>query len=321
MFEENMKAAYALMTPTEAQKRSMLEHICEAGGEHGSAARRGFGGKRPLIFPMAAVIVLALCTAVAASGVLQRYVDWHGDTVELPFVALSTPRPVPSGEDAEREAYIGRLLQTCGENELMAVKYTDEDGVTHTNSTGLSETLDSVEALRARLADAGSPLEAPWEAPAGFALVDAQVDYACAAGYEYILTETSEEAYGLTAERYAIPEEGMLIRGYWLLYDGDGGKLAFHGELIDGEAVFIVGEDENVRRVSVDGMDDALVMENDGGPSVEMRKTLDTPIPYAWTAPLFGAFPAEDGNAFTEASYHVSAAGLDADALLVLLND
>ena len=269
-----------------------------------------------------AAIILAACLALSAAayatGVMSRLVNWQGETVGEAEQPLETP--MPSDEDVDRLERTQSILDETNRTELVLVKYTDKNGVTGTKSSGLSRTFWSVEELETALPDKDSELLV-FEAPAGYGLYSAEVMYDCKEGFEYTLISSETDDSGLTIEKYILPREGAIVSGYLIDFrDADGNSLLFVGRLIDSDVEFVVDENETVERISVDGMDSALVIEQTDGTgvasvSLEMSKALSIPIVYVNRALLSGAHPTEDGDIFTKVWYSIHANGMDADML------
>lgn len=273
---------------------------------------------------IAAVAAALLIGTAYAAGSIGRIVNWQGETVGEAEQLLATPLPSIAPDEVERQGRIGSILGDAGSDELVIVKYTDENGVTDIKRNALTETFSSAEELRAALSDNGSELEV-FDAPAGYEFFSAQVAYDCAAGYEYALISEETDDSGLLVEKYALPEEGRFISGYMIDYrDPNGNSLFLTGKLLGEEVEFSVGETTTVKRITVTGMDAALVMEQSDGsgvaaPSLEMSKTLTVPVAYVNKAVLTGAHPTDGGDIFSKVWYSFHASGIDADTLLEIL--
>ena len=272
-----------------------------------------------------AAIVAAACLALSvtafATGLVSRVVNWQGETIgEVEEVSV-TPPP-PGSAEVNRFERTQSILDEAGSAELTLVKYTDENGVTDIKSTGLTQDFSSVEELSAALSN-GSELQV-FDAPAGYAFHSAQVTYDCAAGYEYTLVSRETDDSGLTVEKYSIPNEGIIISSYMIDYrDANGKSLFIAGNLISTDVEFSVDENKTVEKVTVDGMDSALIFEQTDvygivSASLEMSKTLSSPIPYMEKALLSGAHPTDD-DVFKKIWYSVHAYGVDAAALMEML--
>ncbi len=272
-----------------------------------------------------AAIVVAACLALSvtafATGLVSRVVNWQGEMIgEVEEVSVTPP---PICEEMERIERTQSILDEANCVELIIVKYTDENGVTGTKSSGLSRTLWSIEELEAALSDKGSELQL-FTAPAGYELRSAKVMYDCAEGYEYTLISSETDDSGLTVKKYVLPRVGAVVSGYLIDYrDAEGASLFIMGRLLSSDVEFTIDEDETVRSIPVDGMDSALLVEQtDGtGPvTLEMAKALAVPIPYVEKAILSGAFPTED-DIFKKAWYSVNTDSMDADALLEWISE
>lgn len=268
-------------------------------------------------------IIVAACLAVSvtafATGLVSRVVNWQGETVgEVEEVSV-TPLPSDS-EEMNRFERAQSILDEAGSSELTLVKYTDENGVTDTKSSEPTRTFSSVEELSTALADQDSELQV-FAAPAGYEFYSAQVTYDCAAGYEYTLISTETDDSGLTVEKYALPDEGAIISGYMIDYrNSNGESLLITGELIDSDVEFVVGENQTVEKITVNGMDSAIIIEQTDGTDVHMSKTLSSPVAYVSRTALTGAHSTDGGDNFSKIWYSVYASGLDADNLMEILN-
>ena len=273
-----------------------------------------------------AAIVAAACLALSvtafATGLVSRVVNWQGETIgEVEEVSM-TPPP-PGSTELDRFERTQSILDEAGIAELTLVKYTDENGATDTKSTGLTRNFSSVEELSAALSANDSELQV-FDVPAGYAFHSAQVTYDCAAGYEYTLVSRETDDSGLTVETYSIPSEGIIISSYMIDYrDADGKTLFITGNLISTDVEFSVDENKTVETATINGMDSALIFEQTDvygivSASLEMSKTLSSPIPYVEKALLSGAHPTDD-DVFKKIWYSVNAYGVDANALQEIL--
>ena len=289
-----------------------------------TAASNSGNARKKLSKGVIAAIIAAACLALSvtafATGLVSRVVNWQGETIgEVEEISVT---PSPGSAEVDHFERTQSILGEANSAQLTLIKYTDENGVTDTKSTGLTQDYTSVEELREALSN-GSELQV-FDAPAGYAFHSAQVTYDCAAGYEYTLVSRETDDSGLTVEKYSIPNEGIIISSYMIDYrDANGKSLFITGNLISTDVEFSVDENKTVEKVTVDGMDSALIFEQTDvygivSVSLEMSKTLSSPIPYMEKALLSGAHPTDD-DVFQKIWYSVHAYGVDAAALMEML--
>lgn len=274
-------------------------------------ARSGRSGRRlsrGAVAVLAAAVCLALSVTAAAVGI-ARSVNWQGE----PVGETEAPRPTETPAEEERNAEtakaerISDILSRRGERECVIVR--SEDG--SASGAARSAPVASLEALRELLEREDSPLTVPFlAAPAGYTLRDGWVAYDSAAGYGYTLASTETTEDGLTVEHYTAPEEGDFISAYCLTYQNkDGEQLVFSAQMEgNGEHRFGVGEDSTVEALTLEGMDDALAIENgDGSNVIFMRKVFAAPVAYEKMFALMdeSGAPWEPWE-YTEAVYRIS---------------
>ena len=211
--------------------------------------------KNKWMIALALVVVLSLgMTAAVAAGMAA--VNWQGESA------------VP---------YNGRALgQTAGEERLLALYAASaEDLITFVkapesqlgemggimNST-CNEYAAALEEMQTWVEADGT---LPWPAaiPAGYMLELGRVGYACRADgqLELVGQYTTEDAYQVS--QYRIPQEDRFVADYMLaLVNAQGATLSIAVNLHhdDSARVFNTEEDSEISRLSVPGMEDALLI-------------------------------------------------------------
>ena len=132
-----------------------------------------------------------------------------------------------------------------------------------------------------------SVLPIPQNIPKGYEFVHGTIMYDCQPDGQYHLIASEQPAEGLAVERYTV-EEGMeLLHAYDLVFRRNGNVedyLNIYAGLEyatdPSEHSFGLNPDQESRVVDIADMDNALAIVSDSHTSINMRRVLDTPVPF-----------------------------------------
>ena len=280
-----------------------------------SAVKKKRFGKGALIGLVAAAL-LALSVTAYSSGVLSRVVNWRGRPVDSLSPPMSTmpPNAVMIG-DGDRDLLIASILEQREGRELIIVR----DG-TSARKGSRNVPVSSIGELEELLSSEDSPLTIPVAVPEGYTLVTGRVTYEAVQGYEYTLISSETREDGLVVERYAVPVEGDFISCYQMEYENTSGEVfSLIGRMMPDtdEMEFGVWGSSSVVPLTVDGMDDALGIRNDGSSTITLRRKLASPIRCSSVYVLMG-YP-DPGLEYSEVTYHIWSQGMTVEELRALL--
>lgn len=269
---------------------------------------------------IAAAIMLALVGTAVAAGQYWHAVDWNGREVEDMLEAPMATRP-PDGQvveavDMDMEKELGASLEAADHRELVVARRAD--GTSQAGSR--KESVASEEEVRALLAQESSGIIFPFSIPDEYVFQDGYVCYELSEGFDYTLV-SAEERDGYTLERYTAPAEGDFISGYTLVFaDADGTELLVSADLQEKNIDTTFGHKDGaqVEAFTVDGMENALRIEDDEHASVFLRQTLEPPISFASTFEIMtgrSGYP----NQYGEIVYELYLTASEADELVAMV--
>ncbi len=151
-------------------------------------------------------------------------------------------------------------------------------------------------------------------------------DEAIGMALSYSLESEENTDDGLIVDHYSAPEAGDFISAYMLEYMSPAGEtLVFTGRLQENsENAGFGAEDGRIRKVELSGMNDAIILDRDGGSALYMRHALPAPVSYADTFFLLDSWldiETEEAGLYDEAFYWTAASGLSGNELLELVKD
>ena len=248
--------------------------------DKGSAGEKRSIPRRAVI-ALAAVLVLA--TAAYAVTGLSRVVTWQGEikagrTAEP---AAKTPAEVESiAETAIQDGKLGELLSIFPQNETVYAWVENGEQSRLKKSEKRFSTYDAFQRYMAGFHHMTIPAWMP----------DGKTDYCsviinteCKASGKYeLLEEGKREDIGfrrfLIDESSAVPTEYSIVM---IMEDGE--SYIIDSMLVDGtsEEAFSLKDNETAERITIDGMDEALLirnMDSDYPFGVVMRRKLDEPL-------------------------------------------
>ena len=278
------------------------------------AKRLGRGALAAII----AAAILALSGAALAAGHMFQLVNWKGEPVGEPE-PMATPHleTAIAAEDESSQA-AARIVESQKSGELVIIRHADGSA----ESAERREELGSLEELRERLAAEDSVLTVPFHIPANWSFSQGWLTLESAAGYGYTLVSAEETDYDFTAERWAAAEGGDFIAGYLVVFhDADGEERAIEARLQwpENEHAFGTEDGDRAEALTVDGMENALLIERPQSATVYMQKPLDEPIAYESVFHLMNPESVPITEAFTTAFYRLNGWNADADELTVLI--
>jgi len=273
--------------------------------------------RKSTTFVIIAAVILALSVTALAAGLFNHVARWDGTQWEE---TMATPMPTtapetPSAEEPELEAMDEVLAKSQG-RELVIAKCGSNAG-----SNERIEVLTSMNQLKELLTADRSPFTIPVCVPEGYAFSRGAVAYELAAEYSYTLKSSEMQDNGLVVERYTAPEEGDFISAYTLVFvNSTGDELVLSGRMSENSesAGFGYSDGDNVRKVDMEEMDNALVIEYPEYTALFMRKALNNSISYIF--PL-GMIREDDDpvNEFDGIIYRITSTTLDGEAICALL--
>ncbi len=269
---------------------------------------------------IAAAIMLALVGTAVAAGQYWHSVDWNGreveSTLEAPMVTLPPDAQVVEADDNAMAEELGAALEAAEHRELVIVRKADGT----CESGARKESVSSVKAVRELLARESSGIAFPFSIPEEYVFRDGYVCYELAEGFDYTLV-SAEERDGYTLERYTAPAEGDIISGYTLTFaDADGTELLVFADLREEDVDTSFGHKDGaqVEAFTVDGMENALRIEDEEHASVFLRQTLEQTIFYK---SIFEIMTGRTGypNRYGEVVYELYLTEPDAEALAAMI--
>ena len=281
-------------------------------------------GKSSAAAIIAAAVVLALAGTALAAGHFWHHVNWDGEEIWEPEPMATVPPDALEEDDPEiraTEEEIGEILSQAGDRELVVARWNDGS----CEAASRREDIASPEALEALLAQEDTGIYVPFAIPEDdYEFTGGYVCYQLAEGFQYTLVST-EERDGYTIERYTAPAEGDFIGAYTLTYAAaDGNELYVYAQLQgDAETAFGHEDGARVEALTVDGMDNALLLEGTNYAEVFLRQTLAEPIPYTsiFNIMVKDSNGPEDGpeDQYIQAVYELHSTAPDGDALAAMI--
>ena len=265
---------------------------------------------------IAAAIMLALVGTAVAAGQYWHAVDWNGREVEGTLEEPAATLPPLGAGDIAAEKEIGAALEASDHRELVIARR--EDGTCQAGSR--KESVASAEEVRALLAQESSGIIFPFSIPAEYVFQSGYVCYELSEGFDYTLV-SSEERDGYTLERYTAPAEGDFISGYTLTFaDADGTELLVFADLRveDIDTSFGHKDGAQVEAFTVDGMENALRIEDEEHASVFLRQTLEQTISIKSIHEIMtgrSGYP----NVYGEVVYELNLTAPEADELVAMI--
>ena len=279
-----------------------------------STEKRRHSGKIGLIVLIAAVLA-ALSVTAYATGLLSRLVNWQGQTVETEAEPMATvPPDAEMIGNTKREALISEILSQREGRELIIIR-EGEKGICGSRNVPVA----SVEELEELLMSEGSPFTIPVTIPEGYSLITGFVRYEALLGYEYTLATSEAREDGLVVERYTAPAEGDFISCYQLDYENASGELfSLIGMMMpESDMDFVVGSAGSVYPLTVNGMDNALGIQNESSSSLSLRRKLAAPILCESVYELMGAHG--ESIEYGDVTYQIFAYNMTVEDLQALL--
>lgn len=225
--------------------------------------------KNKWMIALALVVVLSLgMTAAVAAGMAA--VNWQGESA-VPY----NGRTFGQTEGEER---LLALYASSAENLITFVKTPESQleemgGIMNSTCNEYAAALEEMQTW----VEADGTLPWPAAIPAGYMLEMGRVGYACRADgqLELVGQYTTEDAYQVS--QYRIPQEDRFMADYMLaMVNAEGATLRIAVNLNhdDSARVFNTEEDSEISRLSVQGMEDALLIVSQGETRLALRNRL-----------------------------------------------
>lgn len=271
---------------------------------------------------IALIVALFMGTVALAGGMLGGTVNWLGEIVRENQEESGITLYEPTAEQEEISAKLSEavdMLQTDGE--VLEVEARLHGKLAGSTRTSLRRTVGDMKVFAALMAGA-EHIPVPGFIPAGYELYMGYVQYTCRAGGEWRLIETLELDGGMTAARYSVEEEDMLVSGYHLFFRQKGEQEDFSYLLIDvelksledaGEQSVRFHETQTPTVAAVPGMDNALLLTSENDHWLLMRRQVNEAVRFV---ELHG-----DEGRYGEVRVEVLADSLDVETMIRMFAD
>lgn len=242
---------------------------------------------------LVAVIVTLLSFTVAVATGYTGFVNFKGNPVEDPMMAMPTPIPTNAPRpgditEAVFNAIASQEMNTHPEY-MIDVVYSSPEIITnkYTERSASHDQLITVTSLEEAAALVGNVLELP-RIPEGFAFHYGYVTLSCAADSAYELVSERTTPEGVIIRHYDIPESKAVPTCVHLTLKNDAGDLidCIVDLAMNWSTFFDVNEEDAVQTPDMPGMTDAIVISGDDRTRLDMRRKLDEPIGvlYSWAS-------------------------------------
>ncbi len=241
--------------------------------------------KLSLALVLTLVCVMSLFTVAAASGLLERIVDWDGqviNTIETPDAPQVLPTATPPGTNmsrVEREEAFRESIE-CNPGDIVAIREGDDKNGGASWIPVIYPAADMAD-LAARLPET-MPL--PVNIPEGYEFHSANIYYKAKSGSEYQFVARKDSGEDFYAEIWHLNREDAIPTQYEALFrNPETGAwttvfISLHESMENYE--FGVPEGTTVRAVEVPGMEKALLFVSEDEVGLNMYTSLAEPVAY-----------------------------------------
>lgn len=242
---------------------------------------------------IAAVIVTILTFTVAVAASYTGFVNFKGQPVDDPMMAMPTPIPTNTPRPGELSVdvfnEIASLEMNAHPEYMIDVIYSSPDIISkrYAERSASHDKLVTVRSMEEAAALVGDVLELP-RIPEGFSFHHGYVTLSCAADSAYELVSEKTTPEGVIVRLYDIPEGKAVPTCVHLTLKNDAGDLI--DCIVDlaqnGSIYFDVTEQDVVQTPDVPGMKDVIVITGADRTRLDMRRKLDEPIYvlYSWSS-------------------------------------
>lgn len=242
---------------------------------------------------IAAVIVTILTFTVAVAASYTGFVNFKGQPVDDPMMAMPTPIPTNTPRPGEISVDVFNEIASLEMNThpeyMIDVIYSSPDIISkrYAERSASHDKLVTVRSMEEAAALVGDVLELP-RIPEGFAFHHGYVTLSCAADSAYELVSERTTPEGVIIRLYDIPEGKAVPTCVHLTLKNDAGDLI--DCIVDltknWSLYFDVTEQDVVQTPDVPGMKDAIVITGADRTRLDMRRKLDEPIYvlYSWAS-------------------------------------
>lgn len=234
---------------------------------------------------IAALIVTLLSATIAVAAGYTGFVNFKGQPVDDPLMAMPTPIPTNAPSPGEiSEAVFNEIAareinanQAC----MVDVVYASPENIEkrYAERSAGHEKLVAFTTLEEAATLVSDVLPLP-RIPEGFSLHYGYVTMVCAADSSYELVSENTTPEGVIVRLYDIPQEAAVPTCVHLTLKNDAGDLidCIVDLAMNWSIFFDVAEEDVVQTPAVPGMEDAILISGADGARLDMRRKLDEPI-------------------------------------------